>query len=146
MWLRDLSKWQKREKPPNKKYRRYVRFCNAGIHPGDRSWLQANRSTVGMADIDMPPNSWHVLETKKSPQQKCWWLFKRSGKPDLNRRPSRWQRDALPLSYSRLGIFTSNNKIKINLCVWRPSRWSRTLSGLYLWAIPAWEYLHLTIK
>ncbi|MDI3548029.1 MAG: hypothetical protein PWR10_1681 [Halanaerobiales bacterium] len=37
------------------------------------------------------------MKIKKQPFRLSW-----SGKRDLNPRPSRWQRDALPLSYSRM--------------------------------------------
>jgi len=40
-----------------------------------------------------------------------------------------------------LGINKLFHNIK-SLRQWRPSRWPRTLSGLYHWAIPAWELIN----
>ncbi len=38
----------------------------------------------------------------KQVQHCCWTYSFQSGRRDLNARPSRWQRDALPLSYARI--------------------------------------------
>ena len=69
--------------------------CEGGVPAFDTAEIHKYLKKVDGWDVLQDSNKNYFIEKK----------FKWSGQRDLNPRPSRWQRDALPLSYARVLIF-----------------------------------------
>src|SRR5271154_6295683 len=79
--------------------------ARVGIEPTHKGFADLSLTTwvprLGRADLILHWISVHSCRSQSGWRRRAEW----SGRRDLNSRPSPWQGDALPLSYSRLRNF-----------------------------------------